>query len=227
MRRLALVLLLIWMPATPAAAQCCGDCAGDGAVSIADLIVAVGNALEGCAEVTPTVGPSETPTRAPTPTRTPVRCPRNFTDSSNQCVFSGRYNLGCGTVVNAGFSVSGTTVVVAITTGLANPAVVRFAAQRATANRADLTGWSADNFQTVKPVAGQVELNGSGAELEVFPNDSPFMIQGCSFVQYLGAYLPPRAARADAAPDAAPDAALDLEALEAWQARPLPDLAAP
>jgi hypothetical protein len=220
MRTLLLAIFLVGALASSAAAQCCGDCAGDGSVTIDDLIRAVGNALDGCAE-TPTVGPSATPTRQPTPTRTPIRCPRDFTDTNNQCTFNGRYNAGCGSAVTAAFAVSGTTVVVSVNTGLSgSQAVVRFAAQRDTASSANLTGWSSNNFQTTHPVAGLVELQDSGEQLIVFPNDPPFMIQGCNFVQYVGDYLQPRSASA-----ANPLDATDFVSLRAWRERPLPDLA--
>jgi hypothetical protein len=222
MRILWLATLLSVALAGHAAAQCCGDCAGDGEVTINDLIKAVGNALDGCmAVVTPTVGPSETPTKQPTPTRTPVRCPRDFTSANNQCVFNGRYNQGCGSAVNAAFSVSGTTVVVTVATGVTNPALVRFAAQRSTGSLANLTGWSSNDFQTVNPVAGVVELQGGGTQLVIFPNDPPFMIQGCNFVQYVGEYVRPRAAlELDEMSDAA-----SFANLEAWREQPIPELA--
>lgn len=225
----ALLLALVLVPllpgaAAPAAAQCCGDCAGDGTVTIDDLIRAVLNALDGCAATTPTETPlpaaTATVTRTPTRTRTPNdRCPRTFTDANNQCTFNGRYNNGCGSAVNASFAVSGTTVVVSVTTGIANPAVVRFAATRDTASRANLTGWSVNNFQTTNPVAGQVRLEDDGARLVIFPNDPPFQIQSCNFVQYDGQYVRPRSAAA------ALDAAAALAHLTA--ARPIPELAEP
>ncbi len=220
MRILLLAILLTCGFTTAAAAQCCGDCAGDGEVTINDLIVSVNNALNGCA-VTPTVGPSQTATKPPTPTRTPVRCPRDFTDTSNQCVFNGRYNQGCGTAVDAAFTVSGKTIVVAVASGVPSPAIVRFAAQRDTSTTANLTGWSTNNFQTTNPVAGRLELAGSGAQLIIFPNDPPFMIQGCNFTQYVGDYVRPRSASlAEQAEDA--DA---LDNLRAWREQPIPELA--
>jgi hypothetical protein len=223
MRRVLAVFVLLAWAAGAAGAQCCGDCGDDGEVSVADLVLAVNNALGGCA-ATPTPGPSSTATRPPTPTRTPIRCPRDFNDTSNQCVFNGRYNAGCGTAVNASFSVSGTTVIVAVATGLANPAIVRFAAQRETASRAALALWSADNFQSSRPVAGRVEINGGGAEMVVFPNDPPFMIDGCNFVQYTGFYVRPRSAAAE---PSAGDPELDRAALDARWRQPPPELAPP
>lgn len=222
MRAMLLAILLAVALPDGARAQCCGDCGGDGEVSIADLIVAVTNSLNGCDVTTPTVGPSSTPTRNPTATRTPNdRCPRDFTDTNNQCTFSGRYNNGCGAVVNASFQTNGTTVIVNVTTGIANPALVRFAATRQTASRANLSGWSVNDFQTVNPVAGRVEINEGGAELVVFPNDPPFMINGCNFVQFVGAYNPRQAAAAATADDGA------LPHLQAWQARTPPEIAEP
>ncbi|MEO8604288.1 MAG: hypothetical protein ABI629_17065 [bacterium] len=222
MRTLLASMLLLGTMVGAAAAQCCGDCAGDGAVTIDDLITAVRNSLAGCPVETPTAGPSQTPTLSPTPTRTPIRCPRDFTDTNNQCTFNGRYNVGCGSAVTGSFAVNGTTVVVTINTGIANPAVVRFSAQRDTATHANLTAWSSNNFQTVHPVAGRVELQGSGDQLIVFPNDPPFMIQSCNFVQYVGDYVQPRSA---SAADGAEDP--DFVSLRAWTDRPLPDLAFP
>jgi hypothetical protein len=221
MRILCVATLLSLLLSGPVAAQCCGDCAGDGQVTINDLIVAVNNALNGCADVTPTVGPSETPTKAPTPTRTPVRCPRDFTDTNNQCVFNGRYNQGCGSAVDASFAVSGTTVTITVATGISNPALVRFRATRDTASRANLTAWSTNNFQTVNPTAGSVTLQDDGEQLIVFPNNPPFMIQGCNFVQYVGDYVRPRSA-------SAAELAADEEAaanLRWWDEQPIPELA--
>lgn len=179
--------------ASPATAQCCGDCAGDGSVSIADLIVAVNNALDGCSDATATPVLTPTPTRKPTATATPSdRCPSTFaSNGSNLCTFVGRYNQGCGTELAATFSSNGNVIIVDIQTGLTNPRVVSFSAQLDTATRANLTGWSTNNFQTTNLTAGALQLNDSRRELVIFPNDPPFMIQSCNFVRYDGQYIEP------------------------------------
>lgn len=214
MRCLIVVLALLWT-AGGAAGQCCGDCAGDGEVTIDDLIRAVNNALNGCVQpATPTSGTPATPTRTPTPTRKPTNtrkptatatpqptCPSTFqTSGNNLCLFNGTYNRGCGSPLNSTFSSNGSAIVVTIATNLpVPPATVSFRATVTSATAASLTAWSSDNFQTAHPTAGAVNLNDGGAQLEIFPNTSPFMIQSCAFVQYLGAYQRPRNAAGTAA----------------------------
>jgi hypothetical protein len=79
-------------------------------------------------------------------------------------------------------------------TACATSPTVSFRATVTGPNTANLTTWSSDNFNTVFITSGPVTLNDNGAQLEVFPNTSPFMIQSCAFVQYLGAFQPPRSA---------------------------------
>ncbi len=206
MKILLVMLALLWTVGD-AAAQCCGDCAGDGEVTIDDLIKAVNNALNGCSVATPTtVGTPPTATRTPTPTRKPTNtrkptatatpvgvCRSTFSTSGNNlCLFNGTYNRGCGSALNGTFSSNGTVIVVTVATNLVDPPTVSFRANVTSSTAASLTAWSSNNFQTSNPVAGAVNLNSGGAQLEVFPNTSPFMIQGCSFVQYLGAFQAPR-----------------------------------
>ncbi|MGH7790230.1 MAG: hypothetical protein ACRERC_25405 [Candidatus Binatia bacterium] len=204
--------------ASSAAAQCCGDCAGDGTVSIADLIVAVNNALGGCGITTATPVRTATPTRKPTATRTPSdRCPSTFADTgTNQCTFRGLYNEGCGLQVDATFSSNGNTIIVTVATGIPNPPIVSFSAVLDTATRANLTAWSTDNFQHTNLTAGALQLNDNRRELVIFPNDPPFMIQGCNFVRYLGDYLEPDNLSATNA------IALDAGAFDRVESRPTP-----
>lgn len=231
MRTLLVTVALVWAMAGAAAAQCCGDCAGDGSVTIDDLIRAVNNALNGCATgPTPTVGTPATPTRTPTPTRKPTNtrkptatatptgvCRSTFqTNGTNLCLFNGTYNRGCGSALNSTISSNGNVLVVTIATNLIDPPTVSFAANVIDATHAALTAWSSNNFQTSGPVAGSVRLNGGGAQLEVFPNTSPFMIQGCAFVQYLGDYVSARGAL-----DTGADAAL----VRIGEPTPIPELA--
>lgn len=217
-----LIVVLWWTMAGMAAAQCCGDCAGDGSVTIDDLIRAVNNALNGCSTApTPTMGTPATPTRTPTPTRKPTNtrkptatatptgvCRSTFqTNGNNLCLFNGTYNRGCGGAVNATFSSNGRQLLVTVATNLPDPPTVSFAANVVDQNDATLVAWSSDNFQTSHPTAGSVELTDAGGQLVIFPNDSPFMIQGCSFVQYIGEYVPPRSTAArmnPAIPELAP-----------------------
>ena len=205
-----MVLVCLMVSAGGAAAQCCGDCSGDGEVTINDLITAVNNALNGCSDVTPTVGTPSTPTRTPTPTRQPTntrkatatrtpndRCPSRFTTQGNNlCLFNGTFNRSCGASLNATFSSNGSVAVVTIATNLVDPPTVSFAANVRSATAADLTAWSSDNFQTSHPTSGDLNLNSGGEQLLVFPDNPPFMIQGCNFVQYLGEFIPPRSAAA-------------------------------
>ena len=207
-----------------AATPCCGDCAGDGDVTIDDLIRAVNNALNSCSTAaTPTATTAitpGTPTRTPTPTRQPTStrkptntrrptatptpvptCRSNFTTQGNNlCLFNGTYNRGCGSALNSTISVNRQTLIVTIATNLPDPPTVSFAATVTDADDASLLAWSSDNFQTSFPTAGSVELTDGGRQLVVFPNTSPFMIQGCSFVQYLGNFVPTRSAAAAADP---------------------------
>jgi hypothetical protein len=208
-----------WMLMGTAAAQppCCGDCAGDGRVSIDDLIRAVNNALDDCAGATPTSGTPPTATRTPPPTRQPTatrkptatatpppRCPSTFrTSGNNLCLFNGTYNRGCGSALDSTISSDGRVLIVTIATNLVDPPTVRFRADVTDDTNAALTAWSSDNFQTVRITSGSVQLTGGGEGLVVFPDDPPFMIRGCNFVQYLGAYVAPGRA-GNAAPAAAP-----------------------
>ncbi len=252
MKTLLVVLALLWGSASGVAAQCCGDCAGDGMVTVDDLIKAVNNALLGCngtpptarstatatrtptATVPPTATQQPTPTatiqptatRKPTATRTPVdRCPFTFNASGNNlCAFRGSYNRGCGSVLNSVFSSNGSTVVVTIATNLPNPPTVSFSANVTSGTQAALTAWSTDDFQTINLTAGAVQLNDNRSELVVFPNNPPFMIQGCNFVQYIGEYVPPRSI-ADSGVDS--DTAAAFARLEARRAEPIPDLGLP
>jgi hypothetical protein len=245
MKTLLVVLALLWWTGG-AAAQCCGDCAGDGVVTIDDLIKAVNNALLGCNRTPPptaaatrtataTIQPTATPTptattqptttRRPTATRTPFdRCAFTFHASGiNLCAFRGSYNRGCGGELNSVFSSTGTTVVVTIATNLPNPPTVSFSANVTSGTRAALTGWSTNDFQTVNPTAGTVELNDNRSELVVFPNDPPFMIQGCNFVQYVGEYV----SRSIADAGVSGDTTSALALAEARQGEPIPELALP
>jgi hypothetical protein len=225
-RIVMLGLALLCASAGPAAGQCCGDCAGDGSVTIDDLIRAVNNALGGCPQETPTVGPSPTRTRVPTNTRKPTatrtpadRCSSTFnTQGNNLCLFRGTYNRSCGTAVNSTFSSNGSVLVVTIATGLPDPPTVSFSANVTQGSRATLTGWSTDNFQTVRIVTGAVRLNDDRRQLEVFPDSSPFFIGDCAFVQYLGEFQNAAAAADDDSADAA------FAQIEARGATPIPRL---
>lgn len=231
MRGLIAGLVLMAAAAGPAAAQCCGDCAGDGSVTIDDLIRAVNNALGGCAQPTetPTVGPSPTRTRVPTNTRRPTatrtpsdRCPHTFnTQGNNLCFFRGTYNRGCGTAENSTFSSNGSVLIVTIATGVQNPPTVSFSANVTQGSRATLTGYSFDNFQNVTLIAGSVRLNEDRRELEVFPNTSPFNINGCAFVQYLGEFQNAGAAAASDAEDPIDESFANIAARGAT---PIPNL---
>ena len=234
----SLVSALVWSMAGSARAQCCGDCNGDGAVTINELITAVNNALSGCGAATATLERTVTPTRTPTlthkPTVTPTpvpHCAFTFTDTNGNgaCVFQGTYNRGCGSALNSTFLSTGTLLTVEIAT-MDNPqAFVFFRAMVDSSTSASLEAWSTDGFQTSNhPIAGVIQLNDNGSQLVVFPNDPPFMIQGCNFVQYLGTYIGSSRAVAERAPlslDAEHGAALDR--LRAWLARPIPNLGAP
>jgi hypothetical protein len=184
------------------AAPCCGDCGGDGQVTINDLISAVNNALGGCTAATPTAGTPATRTRTPRPTRKPTntprptatitpvpRCAARFTNQVvNTCLFTGTFNRGCGGSLDSTFASNGTTLVVTVATNVLPQSIVSFRAAVTSATHADLIAWSTDGFSTTNPIQGAVNLNNDGAQLEIFPNSPQFSIQGCPFVQYLGAF---------------------------------------
>ena len=232
MLRLILVLASLTLTASGAAAQCCGDCNGDGEVTINELITAVTNALQGCTAPTPTPtsGHSPTPTKRPTKTPTPVpTCPFKLTDNSagsgGACTFLGTYNRGCGMALNSSLTSNGSMLSVTIAT-LVTPPFVAFYASVVDANNATLEAWSTDGT-TFNPTAGSVQLANNGSELIIFPNDPPFAIQSCNFVQYLGNYTGQVGAQAAAssASEVGGDDALDR--LRAWRDRPVPGLAPP
>ena len=106
--------------------------------------------------------------------------------------------------------------------------VVLFGARVDSSTSASLTGWSTDNFQTINPTAGTVQLTGNGSQLVIFPNDPPFLIQSCNFVQYTGAYTGSALASTSAARAAGDQERRQaLERLRAWLERPRPELADP
>jgi len=228
MRGTILAVAIVCGLAGSAAGQCCGDCDGTGQVTINELITAVNNALNGCGGATPTQGPPPTATRRPTATPTQAgRCPFTFTSGGpGVCSFSGHFNRGCGDELSSVFASNGALVVVTIATGLDDPPAAYFAAQVTNATTASLMSWSTDNFQTVHPTAGSVELTDNGSQLVVFPNDPPFMILGCNFVQYIGAYLANTGANSASAFRAA-DFGAALARLQAWRRPDVPELAAP
>jgi hypothetical protein len=229
-----LMLALVGSVAAGAQAQCCGDCNGDGTVSINELITAVNNALLGCGADTPTPGRG-TPTHKPTATpTTPPHCTLSLTTSgSGVCDFQGTYNRGCGSALNTVLSTNGLGqgcaqdlappfVLVVLNTEVQPQSLVSFSAHVDSATSATLCAWSTDGFQTRTTfTAGALQLNSGGAQLEIFPNSSPFMIQGCPFVQYLGDYTgntvisPAQLSRAD-----------NETALDVGSPTPIPNLGA-
>jgi hypothetical protein len=219
--------------AAPTPAQCCGDCNGDGQVTINELIIAVNNALQGCAVATPTPtsGRSPTPTKRPTKTPTPVpTCPFKLTDNSagsgGACTFLGTYNRGCGMALNSSLTSNGSMLSVTIATLLDNPPFVAFYANVVDANNGNLVAWSTDGL-TFNVTAGSVQLANNGSELIIFPNDSPFAIQSCNFVQYLGNYTGQVGAQAAASSASEAANADAFDQLRARHDRPVPDLAPP
>lgn len=219
MSNAVLASLIFCLLAAPASAQCCGDCNGDGVVGISELITAVNRALGSCADATPTREPTVTHTRLPTVTPTPAnRCPSTFQDNRGVCAFRGRFNQGCGAELASAFTSNGTTVVVEIDTNLEQPPTVHFVAVVDTATRANLTGWSSDNLQTIHPTAGQLQLTNNGEQLVIFPNDPPFMILSCNFVRYAGDYL---------GVSSAAEETDSFALLRDWHERPIPEIAEP
>src|SRR5262245_16464989 len=215
MGKMLLVWGLVGLLVGRASAQCCGDCNGNGVVTIDELVTAVNIALGSCAEATDT----PVPTATPTPSN---RCPFTFSDNGNLCAFNGTFNRGCGAALDSLVSINGSQLIVTIDTMLDNPPVVQFAADVTTSTTASLTLWSTDNFQSsLHPTSGAVQLNDNGHTLVIFPDDPPFMIQSCNFVQYIGTFTGSARARV-VAEQAGAEA---FARLRAWRARPVPDLA--
>jgi hypothetical protein len=211
------------------ATQCCGDCNGDGQVTINELITAVNNALAGCTQATPTRGRTPTPTKKPTKTPTPSgQCPFNLTDNSSAgggaCTFLGSFNRGCGAELASNLVSNGTNLTIAILTMLDNPQVVQFYATVVNATTANLVAWSTDGI-SFNTTAGSVQLANNRGQLIIFPNDPPFMILGCNFVEYIGDYTGHTGSAA--AVSSASDSASALERFQAWIDRPVPELATP
>lgn len=231
MQKLMLVGTLVGLFSGTATAQCCGDCDGSGRVAIEEVVAAVNNALNECsvpptatptATITPT--PPNTPTRTRTPTRTPTsppHCPFTFADNgAGLCSFQGRFNLGCGNSLPAAFSSNGQLLLIRIATLLSSPTTVSFSANITSPTTASLTAWSSNDFQTVRTTSGSVQLTNNGQQLVIFPNDPPFMIQSCNFVQYNGTFV--ASARLRQAGEA--DATAGFDRLEAWGKRVPPEL---
>lgn len=236
MRRLWAAGLLVLL-ARSVTAQCCGDCNGVNGVTIDELVGAVNNALSACGAATatsiPTAShtptPENTPTATKVPTRTPTsppRCRSSFTSrGTNLCIFRGRFNLGCGNSLFGTFSSDGRTVIVQIDTMLASPPRVHFSARVDSATGATLTAWSSDDFQTMRPTAGSLTLINDGQQLVLFPNNPPFMIQSCNFVQYNGAFVSGTASLDGATLQAQTESANRFERMLFWQNIPPPELA--
>lgn len=223
-----LLAVLTWSFAIPARAQCCGDCNGDGMVTINELITAVNNALLGCGAATPTAGRTPTPTRKPTATRTPAHCALSLTTGSNQvCDFQGTYNRGCGDPLNSVLVTDGRDVTVVVGTMLSTTPFVYFAAHADSPTTATLQAWSPDAFQTVNRIAGSLQLNDNGTQLIVFPNDPPFFIQSCQFVEYIGTYTGNTVTSPQLSGAANPHADETGAGLRTRLDRPLPNLGAP
>jgi hypothetical protein len=211
MRNALLVLAWLCWSAVSAAAQCCGDCNGDGQVVVSDLITAVNNALGGCSNRTPTPKPDGTPTSRCTDVLTD-----NLSNATSVCGFNGPFGNGCGGTLVSAFTSNGTLMVVLLNT---NP-VVGFGATVQSATTASLVAWSSDNFAHSTPVAGQIRLDNSGAELVIAPGASPFTVDGCSFTMYDGAYT----GRVSGSKRDVDDAGTALQRLEEWTQRSLPDV---
>src|SRR5215468_2265382 len=221
MRKAMLVVFLIAALAGSAAAQCCGDCNGNGHVTIDELVTAVNNALADCGAATPTPLDTHTPTPVPTVTPTPLpHCPFTFSDSGNLCTFNGPFNRGCGANLDSLLNSNGASLVISVFTGLDTTPVVTFTARVDSPTSASLLTWSSDNNQTVFITAGVVQLTDNGRTLVIFPNDPPFMILSCNFTQYNGTFTGTARTRA-----AEQESGAARDRLQAWLARPLPDLA--
>ncbi len=237
MRRWLGVVILLVLAAGSATAQCCGDCDGVSGVTIDELVGAVNNALAACGAATatssPTASHTPTPENTPTPTRVPTRtptspprCRSSFTSSgTNLCTFRGRFNLGCGNSLFGAFSSDGRTLIVQIDTMLASPPRVHFSARVDSATSATLTAWSSDDFQTMRPTAGSIQLANNGQQLILFPNNPPFMIQSCNFVQYNGAFVSGAASSARGVLQSERENTARFQRLLTWQSLPPPELA--
>lgn len=220
-RLLAIPLLLAATPRA-ATAQSCVACDGSPALMVEELVGAINKSLGACDPLppTPTATASVTHTATTRPTNTPTRppsCRSGFTTrGTNLCSFRGRFNLGCGNSLTSSFSSDGGTLLIRIDTQLTSPPTVAFSARVDGASAATLTGWSTDNFATIRPTAGSVQLTNDGQQLVVFPNTSPFMIQSCAFVQYNGSFLAGAGAQSSGGPTS------DATAFDQVQQRQVP-----
>jgi hypothetical protein len=149
----------------PASTCASMDRNGDDRVAINELVAAVASALEGCP------------------------CPFDFLDpragQERACVFTGRWNAGCGDAeLPATFSVQQGLVGVAVVTGAGSP-TLNFFAQASTGRDANLVGFmfGLDTEQ----IGGQLRLSDDGRLLTVAPDgDIGVAIDDCAFVGYEG-----------------------------------------
>jgi hypothetical protein len=188
--------------AAPAAAQTCpGDLNGDGEVTVDEIVTAVNAALEGCP--TPPK-PTPTPTRSSGPTATPTRppvtgCTATFDQATLGCLFQGRINSTCG---GDGSTVNFTVLPgVGVSFSLVPPGALCFSipsgcffflATPASATTAQLTNWSnnlSDPYYQ-HTLSGTVTLSPDGQHLNLHPDTSPFSVNGCPFVEFVGTYHP-------------------------------------
>ncbi len=137
----------------------------DGSVSIGELIAAVSSALDGCP------------------------CPFDFLDDragqEQACVFTGRWNAGCGgSDLPATFSVLDGLVGVAIVTGQDSPTLSFFAEPNA-AREAELVGFTFGD--DAEQITGALSLSEDGRALTVAPAvDIAVAIDECAFETYEG-----------------------------------------
>lgn len=179
---------------------CCGDCDGSGAVAVNELVTAVGHALAGC-PLTPTPEPA---------------CSIVFTvDSQTACSFAGRFNAGCGGILEArlvadsdhmlvGLRVTGLTVS-QTDRGTLDPADwVVIEGDLATAPTSTaILGWytqHAGNRGQLTAMHGRLELADEQRTLRIVPTqwdpvtgaaEPSFDLNGCRFADYEGGLTPP------------------------------------
>lgn len=159
-----------------------------GAVAVNELVGAVTRALEGCDPAMPS--PTSTPSPEATPTTPPSSgCPWDFETSTGAdvCLYQGRWNPDCGDdTLAAGFA-SEDELFAAV---IATDPLIGVAGNVTSPTTAELVGWfkDFDTFSDFESLSGTATLGADGSTLRIDPDDAPFVIDECAFVDYQGAF---------------------------------------
>ena len=161
-----------------------------GTVAVNELVGAVTRALDGCEGAISS--PTATATTDVTPTPSPSGgCPFSFGEDVGSegelCLYEGRWNPDCGDDTLAASFASENDLFAAV---IATDPLIGVAGTVTSPTTAVLAGWFTDfdNFSDFEPLSGTATLGDDGSTLRIDPDDPPFVVDGCDFVDYQGAF---------------------------------------